>query len=551
MHRRVKIGPSVTITLAVILSAACGDGEIGPIVETAAGALEGVHSRHAPDVIAFRGVPYAAPPVGDLRFRPPAPPLAWEGVRSAEDVGAPCWQPVGPVTASVFSRGQLDVSEDCLYLNVFAPVERVPDGAPVMVWYHGGGNTAGHGGARIFDGSALALKGAVVVTVNYRLGVFGFFAHPALTAESEHGSSGNFALLDQIAALEWVRQNIEAFGGDPGRVTIFGQSAGSVDVCLLMASPVAAGLFHRAIGHSGGCFSAAATHLTRRGGAAGDSPSAHERGLTMAARVGIEGVGPAAANRLRGLEAGDLYSGFGGGSGPIVDGWIIPRPAWETFQAHEQNDVPVIAGAMDNEMGSLGAAIQETSRDAFERVIRGSFGEHTDVVLSAYADLIEESTRTAQQKIFTDANFVWQARTWARSVEAAGTDSYLYHFTLPNPVFRLYTYTAPELDAYPNGRRGMGAYHSGDLAYAFGTVNLVGIGWTGWDRQLSDMMTSYWVNFARSGDPNGDGLPLWPAYRAADDLVLEFGERVEATTHPRRAQMAVFDAARPAPTGGR
>ena len=210
---------------------ACSSGDLQLVVGTASGSIEGAYLSDESDVLAFRGVPYAAPPVKDLRFRPPAEPLPWEGVRTAYDIGAPCWQAVGPVSESVFSRGQLDISEDCLYLNVFAPVTSVEGGAPVLVWYHGGGNTAGHGGAEIFDGSALAKKGAVVVTANYRLGVFGFFAHPALTAESEHSSSGNYGLLDQIAALQWVQENITAFGGDPERVTIFGQSAGSRDVC--------------------------------------------------------------------------------------------------------------------------------------------------------------------------------------------------------------------------------------------------------------------------------------------------------------------------------
>ncbi len=541
VHPGVRVGQKVLAGLAVILSATCAGGEIGPTVETASGALEGVYSSHAPDVLAFRGVPYAAAPVGELRFRPPATPVMWDGVRSAEQIGSPCWQASAPVSGSVFSRGELDISEDCLYLNVFAPVTPVPDGAPVLVWYHGGGNTAGHGGAQIFDGSALAQKGAVVVTVNYRLGVFGFLAHPALTAESDHASSGNYALLDQIASLEWVQQNIAAFGGDPDRVTIFGQSAGSTDVCLLMASPLSRGLFDGVIGHSSGCFNRGSPDLAQ----------AQEAGLARAARVDIHGEGPDAAARLRALGTAELYTGMGGGGGPIVDGWVIPKPAWEIFLAGEHNDVPVIAGSMANEMKSLGAGTPEVPRATFENAIRDSWGEQAEAVLAAYADLIGESTRSARQMVDTDARFAWQSRTWARTLEATGGDSYVYYFSHPNPVFRLYVPEQAELDDFPGGERGMGAFHSGDLAYAFGTVDLVGLGWTDWDREASDIMTSYWVNFARSGDPNGEGLPPWPVYRTADDIVLEFGETVAATAHPRGKQLDIFDAAIPPPTGVR
>ncbi len=538
VRSEVRFGPKVFTGLAVILSSACAGEEIGPVVDTASGALGGVYSSHAPDVLAFRGVPYAAAPVGELRFRPPAAPVEWDGVRSAEHIGPACWQAVGPVTGSVFTRGELDVSEDCLYLNVFAPVTPVPGGAPVLVWYHGGGNTAGHGGAQIFDGSALAQKGAVVVTVNYRLGVFGFFAHPALTAESEHASSGNYALLDQIASLDWVQRNIASFGGDPDRVTVFGQSAGSQDVCLLMASPLTRGLFDGVIGHSSGCFNRGSAPLTR----------AHEAGLERAARVDVYGEGPDAAARLRALGTAELYAGMGRAGGPIVDGWVIPKPAWEIFLAGEHNDVPVIAGSMANEMKSLGAGTPEVPLATFEGAMRASWGEQAEALLAAYKDLIGESTRSARQMVDTDERFAWQSRTWARTLEASGGDSYVYFFSYPSPVFRLYVPEQAELGRYPGGERGMGAFHSGDLAYAFGTVDLVGVGWTDWDRELSDIMTSYWVNFARSGDPNGVGLPQWPLYRAANDIVLEFGEAVAATAHPRRKQLDIIDEARPPPT---
>ena len=277
---------SLLLGCALALSVAgCGargepDGpDLGVVVETSYGAVEGaeVDDGRGPagDVLVFRGIPYAAPPVDDLRWRPPAAPASWEGVRPALASGAPCWQAIGPDT-SIWSRGELDRSEDCLYLDLWTAAGAGAGPRPVMVWFHGGSHEVGHGSSLIFDGAALARKGVVLLSINYRLGPFGFLAHEALTAESEHGSSGNYGLLDKIAALRWVRDNAAAFGGDPERVTIFGQSAGSMSVCSLVASPLAAGLFHRAIGQSAGCF----TPLE-------GLEQAESRGVLLAAELGV------------------------------------------------------------------------------------------------------------------------------------------------------------------------------------------------------------------------------------------------------------------------
>ena len=247
----------VSVAALLVLSAGTVPGAagqpLGPVVETSLGTLAGERVAGHEDVLVFRGIPYAEPPVGDARWRPPIAKGAWDGTRAAATFGPACWQGLTPET-SIYTRGDLERDEDCLYLNVWTAAADAAEARPVMVWFHGGGHSGGWGSAKVFDGTALAQKGVVLVTINYRLGAFGFLAHPALSAESAHDSSGNYGLLDKVAALEWVRDSVGAFGGDPGNVTIFGQSAGSWSVCYLMASPLAAGLFHKAIGHSGGCF---------------------------------------------------------------------------------------------------------------------------------------------------------------------------------------------------------------------------------------------------------------------------------------------------------
>ena len=514
--------------------AACAAGDagesaadtLGTVVETSLGTLEGVAGDAGG--LVFRGIPYAGPPVGDHRWRPPTPPAAWEGTRSADAFGPACWQRRTP-DSSVYTRGDLDRDEDCLYLNVWTAAAAASEARPVMVWFHGGGHTGGWGSAQVFDGAALAGKGVVLVTINYRLGPFGFLAHPALSAESPHAASGNYGLLDKIAALEWVRDNIAAFGGDPGNVTIFGQSAGSWSVCYLMASPLAAGLFHKAIGHSGGCF---------RGGRP-DLEEAHEAGLAAAAALGADGEDAEALAALRALDP-EAVLDSDLGSGAIVDGWFMPRPARAIFEAGEHNDVPVIVGALANEGTTLYAGMPERTGDELASVLEAQYGDHAGALLAAYEPEIEKSTRGGAQAIQADRAFVWEMRTWARAVEAAGNDAWLYFFTQAPPVFRIYVPERAAIDM-PDGPDGYGAYHSGDLAYAFGNTRLVGIDWTEWDHQIADAMTGYWVNFARTGDPNGDDLATWPRYAAVADEWLEFGSAIGVTREVRKEKLDLFD----------
>ena len=506
------------------------------MVLTPSGELEGAWADADAGVSVFRGVPFAQPPVGDLRWRPPAAVEPWDGTRAATEFGPACWQ-ARNADDSPYARGELPRSEDCLTLNLWTAA-RVGERRPVMVWFHGGGHSSGTGSAKIFDGTAMAKKGVVMVTANYRLGPFGFLAHPALTAESAEQASGNYGILDHIATLEWVRDNVAAFGGDPGNVTIFGQSAGSWSVCVLQASPLAKGLFHKAIGHSGGCFGAPRAHLATTGGAA-TAVSGHDAGLAVAARLGVEGEGADAAAALR-AAAPEAVLEAGRGTGVVVDGWVLPDLPGAIFAAGRQNDVPVIVGSLSDEGTTLYAGMPGPPRDEFVAGLRDRYGDRADALLEAYAGEIAASTRTAGQAIQADRSFTWQMRAWARA-HADTNDVYLYFFSHAPPVFRLYLPDRPRLD-FPGGLRGGGAYHSGDLAYAFDNVGLVGVGWNARDHELSDQLSQYWVNFAKTGDPNGEGLPLWPKYDREGEPVIEFATfGTAAASKIRETKLDLFD----------
>lgn len=488
-------------------------------IETTEGVLAGETVDE--ELVVFRGVPFAAPPVGDLRWRPPVPHPPWAGVRDALTSGTACWQERTPEDW-VYSRGlDLEVSEDCLYLNVWSPIDTT-EARAVMVWFHGGGNTTGHGSSRIFDGANLARLGVVVVTANYRMGPFGFFAHPDLVDESEHASAGNYGLLDQIAVLEWVQRNIASFGGDPDRVTIFGQSAGAFDVCALMASKLATGLMHGVIAQSGTCLGVQETLA---------EASAKATAITD---LSIDDLRARSSD-----EIGELFADYQGSI--IVDGWVLEDRPTELFTAGDFNHVPLMLGALADEMKGLNPQTPETSMVEFEGQLERIFGTETESAKAVYGDALAASTADATQAIGGDRIFVAPARRLARLTRGHGVPTYLYHFDQDVPVFRLYLHDRPLFDG-KTAPRSHGAYHSGELAYVFSNLALMGVDWNHADRAIGRAMSRFWTSFAKTGDPNTAGQALWPAFDD-DEQVMVFANPVGARDHPAAARLDLIDRA--------
>jgi len=472
------------------------------------GLLSGVAGA-SPEVRVFKGVPFAAAPVADLRWRAPKPAPKWTGVRNAAEFSAICMQR-RPNAAGIGPEPR-PMGEDCLYLNIFTAAKTANDKLPVMVWIHGGALTAGAGSIPPYDGEQLAKKGVVVVTINYRLGVFGFFAHPDLTKESDRHASSNYGLLDQIAALEWVQRNIAAFGGDPKCVTIFGESAGSWSTNLLAASPLARGLFHRVVGESGGQF----------------EPM---KSLAQAEEAGAK-FGTLA--ELRAKPAEDLQASLGasfvgaagGYSGPVVDGWCLPEDVYSIYARGKQNDVPVLIGSNADE-GTMFTPANVTLQSLKESAQR-RFGPAADAFLKLYPAQSDAEAWQAQAAGMRDQTFGWEMRTWARMQTKTGHSKvFLYFFSRVPPG--------------PAAAR-MGAFHSAEIAYVFHNTHRPVRPWEETDHQLSGLMSSYWVNFATTGDPNGKGLPAWPAYSPTADLLMGFGDKVEVVPVPHKPALDFLD----------
>ena len=507
-----------------VLFSVAGVSQEGPIVRIDGGLIQGEVTEVAGAAIhAFRGIPFAAPPVGPLRWRPPQPPAPWKEVRDARQFAPACPQAPGLVYGQRFDKQ----SEDCLYLNVWTAASASGEKQPVMVWIHGGGNVIGATNARVYDGQRLAAAGVVLVSVQYRLGPLGYLAHPALTAEAKaldgREASGNYGLLDLLAALGWVRANAGRFGGDPARVTVFGESAGAANITHLMASPLATGLFQRAIAQSG-YFGENVPALTR---AAGTARTAHDLGIDYAARVGVTGREREALAALRGLPVEKLLSvpmgsggpGLGGGAafrfGPVVDGHVLPRDPGDVWRAGDQHRVPLIAGSNLDD-GSVFTRSLPVQRLAGYRLTLGMiFGAEADRALELFPAASNEDVPGAIRRVSTIIAFRAPARRLVRWAEAAGGRAWLYHFSR-NPGVGM---AALE----------RGVVHGLEIPYVFGVLTeFVG----DIDRAVSADMMRRWVSFAFDGDPNGPAssaastaAPSWPAYRAADDRHLEFGDR--------------------------
>jgi para-nitrobenzyl esterase len=381
-----------------------------------------------------------------------------------------------------------------------------------MLWIHGGTLITGSGSRPTYDGAALARKGAVLVTINYRLGPLGYLAHPELTAESEQSSSGNYGLLDQIAALQWVQRNIASFGGDPNRVTIFGESAGSWSVCYLVATPLAKGLFHQAIGESGGGFSPIA-HLKEDRLGVG---SAEAIGVRFAAAMEAD-QGSGALEVMRGQTAQEIIDTFYSFSGTRiilranVDGWVFSDQVYEIFARGEQNDVPVIVGSNADE-GTVFANRAPDNQQAYQERAREKYQHLSDEFFANYPVGSDEEAREAFLGEFRDEAFTWQMRSWARMMKNVSSEAYLYYFSRVPPRAE---------------RETLGSYHGAEIPYVFNNVEAMDWTLEDTDVQLSRMMSDYWLNFASTGDPNGEGLPLWAPYRLEEDPYMHFGDTVE------------------------
>jgi len=476
-------------------------------------------------IVLFKGIPFAAPPVGPLRWKAPQPLQPWTGVKQASTFGASCMQ--DPMFARLFGAPP-EISEDCLYLNVWTPAKSAGDALPVMVWIYGGGFVGGQTSVPAYDGTRLAEKGVVLVSVAYRLGAFGFLAHPELSRESGKGS-GNYGLQDQIAGLQWVKANIAKFGGDPNRVTIFGESAGGIAVSMLAASPAAKGLFQRAISESGGSFGSA--KYSNEGGVnVAPLKVAETKGKTFLEKLGATSIRAAReidANKLQaaqgpGLSATDAFW-------PVFDGDVLPGDQHELYQAKRFNDTPVLIGTNSDEGALFAQPGMTVAR--FEKLVRDGFGKHADAILAAYPHATDAQAARSTNDIFRESTFAWHTWAWAMLQSEKGKGkAFVYYFDHRTP-------------RSPNG-----ANHGSEITYVFRNLNVPDIGQPGpatprpEDVKMSDVMSSFWVNFAKNGDPNGAGLPAWPAFSASAQNAMILDSQTGARPLPNMAQIKAFDA---------
>ena len=482
----------------LVLCTCCALAQNGgfKVVRTDAGQISGSLSNDG-TVHAFKGIPFAAPPVGNLRWKAPQPVTPWTGIKKCTEFSKSPMQGK-PDEFGVYTREFLikdePLSEDCLYLNVWTGARSATEIRPVIVWIYGGGFVSGGTNVPIYDGEALAKKGVVLVSIPYRVGIFGFPAHPELTKESPNHSSGNYGLLDQIAALKWVQKNIAAFGGDPSNVTIAGQSAGAFSVNYLVASPLSKGLFKRAIAESGASFLA---------GPLGGTP------LEQAEKAGMQTAEKLHATTLaalRKLPAADLLKQNGGR--PIIDGYVIRENIAATFAANRENPVDLLTGWNEDDafVGPPKSAAD------YKAQIASQYGAKADEFLKFYPAGTE--AERSQINISRDNMFGAQNYTWANVQAGKNKKVYLYRF-----IRRL-----PATEAFKK----YGAFHTGEVGYVFNNLKFLNRPFEKADRDLANTISSYWVNFAKTGDPNGPGLPQWPRYTIAGKQVMMLDEKPSA-----------------------
>jgi para-nitrobenzyl esterase len=507
-----KVFVRVLLSGVVLTSSAITLAQL-PKAATESGAVSGVREG---GLSVFKGVPFAAPPLDNLRWQPPTPVKPWSNTREANAFAPACMQK----GVSMPGETPPTVSEDCLYLNIWTPSTTNHAHLPVIVWIYGGGYINGSASMPLYWGDQLAHKGIIVVTIAYRLGPLGFLAHPELTRESPHHSSGNYGLMDQVAALTWIQKNIAAFGGDPKNVTIAGQSSGSISVSILMASPLAKGLFQRAIGESGGLFEP--LQLAPKFLLA----NAERDGEKYAASLGATSL-----QQLRNLPA-TTFTGDGGGIvHPVIEPYLLPVSPYEAFASGQQNDVPLLLGANAEEARAL-TNVTHVKAATFDSDLEHSFGQLPPALAAAYPHATDKEAQKARLDFERDLRFSWDMWAWARLQSATGTRPVFYYSFQQQPPF-------PAGSVY----EGWGASHYAELWYVFDHLDQSPWRWTKADRQVADEMSTYWVNFAKSGDPNGPGLPQWPAFTStAAKNVLYISDPITAGGVPNITSLSVFDA---------
>lgn len=493
------------IAMAIFVGAFCSTGvATAAPVPTENGMVEGVEEDGS---IVFKGIPFAAPPVGPLRWRAPEPPAPWAGVKNADSFAPICMQN----GAYPEDSPPEPMSEDCLYLNVWTPPGAPGDPKlPVMVWIYGGGLLNGSGSTPLYAGDTLSRRGVIVVTFNYRLGALGFLAHPELTRESPHGSSGNYGHLDQLAALGWVKRNIAAFGGDPDNVTVFGQSSGSISISALIASPLARGLFRRAIGQSGGLFE--------------PLDAAPEFKLAGAEQIGVafaEKLHASSLDALRALPASEIIAQRYAPQANI-DGYFLQETPYATFAQRRQNAVDVLVGSNEGE-GLYFVSGREIGAANLSEELMRDFPSFIVSLIGPKPEADDRAARAAFIAFEGDMRFGWNMWAWARlHSRSRSGDTYLYRFA----------HTPPGAE---------GASHGAEMDYMFDHLDLNRAAWTEDDRRLAETMAAYWTNFAKTGDPSGQGLPEWPKFAPSHATALLIGDDIHAGPLPDTKNIVSID----------